>query len=177
MLAVAATVGIVLVGVTSCGSSTNTSTSSPASSSSTATPTPTATDLTTTPATPAPTAPGLPPYTPPPPDAEGNPPCEFGVGWNTFYDGDTGLDGTYVLIQKTAIPPNQYINLPDYITVVVRTTDGRHLTQDAFVGNGATDKWDSVAEKDFIFRTVDPHDVKEVVMTTSKGQCWVQGNP
>ena len=29
-------------------------------------------------------------------------------------------------------------------TVAVQTTDGRHFTQDACVGNGATDKWDSV---------------------------------
>jgi hypothetical protein len=34
-------------------------------------------------------------------------------------------------------------------------------------------KWDSVAEKDFNFRTVDPAGVKEVFMTTSNGTCWV----
>ena len=53
----------------------------------------------------------------------------------------------------------------------------RGFTQDAYVGNGATDKWDSVAEKDFNFRTVDPADVKEVLLTTTKGTCWVDGNP
>ena len=45
--------------------------------------------------------------------------------------------------------PSQYINLPDHVTVAAQTTDGRHFTQGAYVGNGATDKWDSVAEKDF----------------------------
>jgi hypothetical protein len=81
-----------------------------------------------------------------------------------------------VELEKTPLVPNQYINLPD-LTVSVQTTDGRHLTQDAYVGNGATDKWDSLAEQDFNFRTVDPADVKEVLMTTSKGTCWVEGNP
>jgi hypothetical protein len=51
---------------------------------------------------------------------------------------------------------------PGHVTVAVQTTDGRHFTRDAYVGNGATDKWDSVAEKDFNFRTVDPADVKKV---------------
>ena len=52
-----------------------------------------------------------------------------------------------VVIEKTPLVPSQYINLPDHVTVAVQTTDGRHFTQDAYVGNGATDKWDSVAEK------------------------------
>jgi len=129
-------------------------------------------------ASPAPSTPvGLPPYTPPPPDAAGNPPCEFGVGWDTFYDGDTGLHGTRVVIEKTPLEPNQYVNLPDHVTIAIQTTDERHFTQDAYVGHDATDKWDSVAEKDFNFRTVDPADIKEVLMTTSKGTCWVDGNP
>jgi hypothetical protein len=56
-----------------------------------------------------------------------------------FYDGDTGgLHGTRVVIEKTSLVPNQYINLPDHVTVAVQTTDGRHFTQDAYVGNGAT---------------------------------------
>ena len=78
-----------------------------------------------------------------------NPPCEFGVEWDTFYDGDTGLHGTHVVIEKTPPVPNQYINLPDHVTLAVQTADGRHFTQDAYVGDGATDKWDSLAEKDF----------------------------
>jgi hypothetical protein len=76
-----------------------------------------------------------------------NPSCEFGVEWDTFHDADTGLHGTRVVIEKPSLVPNQYLNLPDHVTVAVQTTDGRHFTQDAYVGNGATDKWDSVAEK------------------------------
>jgi hypothetical protein len=106
-----------------------------------------------------------------------NPSCEFGVEWDTFHDADTGLHGTRVVIEKPPLVPNQYVNLPDHVTVAVQTTDGRHFTQDAYVGNGATDKWDSVAEKDFNFRSVDPADIKEVLMTTTKGTCWVDGNP
>jgi hypothetical protein len=78
----------------------------------------------------------------------GNPPCEFGVKWDTFYDADTGLHGTRVVIEKTPLVPSRYINLPD-VTVAVQITDGRHFTQNAHIGNGSTDKWDSVAEKDF----------------------------
>jgi hypothetical protein len=50
-----------------------------------------------------------------------------------LYDGDTGLHGTRAVIEKTPLVPNQYINLPDHVTVAVQTTDGRHFTQDAYV--------------------------------------------
>lgn len=69
-----------------------------------------------------------------------------------------------MVIEKTTLVPSRYSNLPD------------HVTQDAYVGNGSTDKWDGVAEH-FNFRTVDPADVDKVLMTTSKGTCWVDGNP
>jgi hypothetical protein len=36
---------------------------------------------------------------------------------------------------------------------------------------------DSVVEYHFPFRNVDRSDVNEVLMTNSKGTCWVQGNP
>jgi hypothetical protein len=122
---------------------------------------------------------GLPPYTPPPPDGAGNPPCEFGVGWDTFYGEPDAPHGTRVVITKNGLPEltSHFIDLPDHYTVSVRTKDGRHVTQDASVGEGGTDKWDTVAEKDFNFLNVDPADVKDVLMTTSKGTCWVDGNP
>ena len=58
-----------------------------------------------------------------------------------------------MVIEKTPLVPSHYIDLPDHVTVAVQTTDGRHFTQDGYVGNGSTDKWDSVAEKDFNFRS------------------------
>jgi hypothetical protein len=41
--------------------------------------------------------------------------------------------------------PNRIIDLPDHLTVMIQTKDGRHVTEDAYVTAGATDKWDSVA--------------------------------
>jgi hypothetical protein len=124
------------------------------------------------------------PYTPPPPDAEGNPPCEFGVTWETFCPPvpldeppDEVPHGTLVDVEKRPIVPNRFVDLPDHFAVVVRTKDGRHITEDDYVSRAATGDWDSVVEKSFIFRTVDPLDVKEVLLTSSKGTCWVQGNP
>ena len=120
----------------------------------------------------------------PPPDAEGNPPCEFGVSWETFYppvpvDEPPGEapHGTLVDVEKRPIVPNRFVDLPDHFAVVVRTKDGRHITEDDYVSRAATGDWDSVVEKSFIFRTVDPLDVKEVLLTSSKATCWVQGNP
>ena len=50
-------------------------------------------------------------------------------------------------------------------------------TENGAIGPGATGPWDSVAEYDFLFRDIDPADVKEVLMTNRKGMCWVQGHP
>ena len=150
-------------------------------SSSTAITTPTTTQTTTavvTSATSSAVATGLPAYTTPPPDDQGNPPCEFGVGWQTFYEGGSGT-GTYVSIDKTDgfNINSQYIMFPDHYTVVVQTKDGRKHTLDAFVdkGQGLDEKWDTIAEKDFIFAEILPGDVNNVLMTTSKGTCWVDG--
>jgi hypothetical protein len=99
------------------------------------------------------------------------------VDWTSFY-GDSGSPtGARVVIEKTALIPSDQLTLPDHFTVVVQTTDGQHHTEDAVIGTDATGRWDSKAEYDFLFRNVDPSDVKEVLMTDSKGTCSVQGNP
>jgi hypothetical protein len=67
--------------------------------------------------------------------------------------------------------------VPDAYTVVVETTSGRQFTQEAMVTAGKTAAYDSPVEKDFNFPTVDPSVVQEVLMTTSRGTCWVSGNP
>jgi hypothetical protein len=81
------------------------------------------------------------------------------------------------VIHKTALISSDQLTLPDHFTVAVQTTDGRQTTQDAVIGPGATGPWDSVAEYDFLFRNVDPSNIKEVLMTNSKGTCQVQGDP
>ncbi|AGB23009.1 hypothetical protein Mycsm_02676 [Mycobacterium sp. JS623] len=126
-----------------------------------------------------PVASGLPAYTTPPPDTQGNPPCQFGVGWSTHYGGSGGVDSTRVVLDKTGgLGVNSsFIVLPDHYVVVVQTKDGHHHTQEAYVGREATGNWDTVAEKDFLFPDIDPADVAHVVMTTSKGTCWVDGSP
>jgi hypothetical protein len=135
-----------------------------------------ATPSPTTEATP-PTVGGQPDYFGTAPDANGNPACGLAVGWDTFYDGDTGLHGTRVVFDKQPMPPNNHIVVPDAYTVVVETAYGRHFTQEAMVTNGKTAPYDSPVEKDFNFPNVDPSDVREVLMTNSKGTCWVSGNP
>jgi hypothetical protein len=82
-----------------------------------------------------------------------------------------------VVVQKTALTPSDQLIFPDHFTVVVHTNDGMQHTKDAVIGSGATGPWDSAAEYDFLFGNVDPSNIKEVLMTNSKGTCWVQGNP
>jgi hypothetical protein len=36
--------------------------------------------------------------------------------------------------------------------------------------------WDSIAEFDFLFRDINPADVKEVLLTNSTGTCWLKGD-
>jgi len=184
-------IGIILTGTAlalitqgcSSGSQPVAASSSATDSSATSIAAPTTTSTTTAvvaSATSSAVATGLPAYTTPPPDDQGNPPCEFGVGWQTFYQGGSGT-GTYVSIDKTNVFTfnSRYIVLPDHYTVVVQTKDGHKHTQNAFVGEGPgiDETWDSIAEKDFIFANVLPEDVNHVFMTTSKGTCWVDGRP
>jgi hypothetical protein len=70
--------------------------------------------------------------------------------------------------------PSEAWTLPDSFTVVIQTTDGKHHTEDAVIRHGKFGPWDSVAEYDFIFRDIDSADVKRVLLTNSKGTCWVQ---
>ena len=113
-----------------------------------------------------PGASGLPAWTPPPPDADGNPNCRSGIGWDDYFENGQAV-GTRVSLSK-----NDF-DLPDHFTIVVRRNDGREETQDAGVGRGATGPWDSVAEHDFLFTTLNPFDVKEVLMSNRDGRCWV----
>jgi len=46
-------------------------------------------------------------------------------------------------------------------------------TEDAVIRPGKFGPWDSLVEYDFIFRDIDPADVKRVLLTNSKGTCWV----
>jgi hypothetical protein len=125
----------------------------------------------------SPTVGGQPDYFGNKPDARRNPACGLSVGWDTFYDGDTGLHGTRVVFDKQPTPPNSFIVVPDAYTVVVETKSGRLFTQEAMVTAGKTAAYDSPVEKDFNFPTVDPSVVQEVLMTNSRGTCWVSGNP
>lgn len=107
-----------------------------------------------------------------------NPTCgQTAVGWTTFNAAPGTSKGTRVVIQKTALTPSDQLILPDHFTVVVQTNDGNRHTEDAVISSNATGPSDSSAEYDFLFRDIDPSDVKEVLMTNSKGTCWVQGNP
>lgn len=116
------------------------------------------------------------PYIPPlPPDADGNPPCGVGIGWD-LYTGRNGNRGVMVDIQKTLVV-NDFVSLPDHFAVDLDTKDGRHYSQDDYVSEAATGNWDSVAEKDFIFEHVDPFDVEHVVVGSGEGTCWADGNP
>lgn len=177
MLVTAVIVGAFAVEVASCGSSSRNTAANSSQSATTTLP------IVATSGTPpanasAPTGGGLPPYTPPPPDAEGNPPCGISaVGWGTFF-AETGTpDGTRVVLTKNPMVDSEKWDLPDYFTVVVQTTDGKHHTQDAGISPGqGMGPWDSAAEFDFIFRDIDPADVKKVLLTNKKGTCWVQGN-
>jgi hypothetical protein len=56
-------------------------------------------------AAPSPTVGGQPDYFGNKPDARGNPACGLSVGWDTFYDGDTGLHGTRVVFDKQPTHP------------------------------------------------------------------------
>lgn len=171
------------VGLTSCGSSSNT-TSSPTSSSSaapemTASVSPSAAAPTTAADTPGAGPTGLlPAYTPPAPDAERNRPCNaMAVNWTEFEVDAGSPRGVRVVLQKsTAQSPWPEVSLPDNYTAAVQTTDGRHVTQDAYITHDATGPWDSIAEFDFLFRDLNPADVKEVLLTNSKGTCWVKGD-
>lgn len=107
-----------------------------------------------------------------------NPTCgQTAVVWTTLSAAAGNPTGTRVVVQKTALTPSDQLILPDHFTVVVHTNDGQSYTKDAVITSGATGTWDSAAEYDFLFRNVDPSDIKEVLMTNSKGTCWVQGNP
>jgi hypothetical protein len=107
-----------------------------------------------------------------------NPTCgQTAVVWTTLNAAPGTPNGTRVVVQKTALTPSDQLILPDHFTVVVHTNDGQSYTKDAVISSGATDPSDSAAEYDFLFRNVNPSDIKEVLMTNSKGTCWVQGNP
>ncbi|WP_260972931.1 hypothetical protein [Mycolicibacterium llatzerense] len=159
-----------------CGNSTSTQASSTTATS--AATTATTTTQTVNEASP-PAGGGLPAYTTPPPDKAGNPPCQLGVGWSTFYSNDGQPNSTRIAIQKqnTMGIRSDFVVLPDNYTIVVQTKDGQHRTREEPVSAAATGPWDSVAEKDFLFPDIDPADVQAVHMTTSKGTCWVDGQP
>jgi hypothetical protein len=168
---IACAVGALTLEVVSCGSSPNT-TATPSSIPTTTVPIVSTTDAISD--TPLPPGRGIPAYTPPPPDAEGHPPCGMSAAdWTAFTD-QGAPHGTLIDIQKYPLVPSEAWTLPDSFTVVIQTTDGKHHTEDAVTRHGKFGPWDSVAEYDFIFRDIDPADVKRVLLTNSKGTCWVQ---
>lgn len=103
-------------------------------------------------------------YTPPVPDAQGNPPRDgfltddimAGADWNGYFEGTDQPQGVRVPIQKRGL------QLPDDFRIVLQTKDGKHHTKEAVVAPGASGPWDGEAEYDFLFPDIDPADVKEV---------------
>ena len=112
-------------------------------------------------ATSTPTCVGLSTCTPPPPDAEGNPPCYYSDGWRASIQ-DGGIEVWYFR------EPSSNLSKPDQVTAVVRMKDGAAASQIADVDAGAQ-------VHRFGFPGIDQSAVQEVLLTSSGGQCFVIG--
>jgi hypothetical protein len=97
---------------------------------------------------------------PPPPDAEGNPPCYYADGWQATASG-AGIEVWY-------FHEPQSLSKPERVTAVVRKKDGTTESQDFNVEAGQQ------AHR-FEFPTIDKLSVQEVLLTTSTGRCFVIG--
>jgi len=121
---------------------------------------PTSATASPTTATSGPDCVGLSICQPPPPDAEGNPPCYFSDGWQATGSG-TGIEVWYF-----HEPEN--LSKPDKITVQVRKKDGTTESQDANIEAGQQ-------THRFEFPTIDKSVVQEVLLNSSAGRCFVIG--
>jgi hypothetical protein len=123
---------------------------------------PTTTTTTVSPTTPTstPQCIGLSICPPPPPDAEGNPPCYYADGWQANASG-AGIEVWY-------FHEPQNLSKPDKITALVRKKDGTNESQDANIEAGQQ-------VHHFEFPTIDKSAVQEVLLTTSNGRCFVIG--
>lgn len=147
--------------VVACGSHTHAAGPSPAKASPSiaqstlrATPVPSAAPTTT------PQCIGLSICRPPPPDAEGYPPCYYADGWRT--------DGSGAGIEVWYFHDPQAPAKPDKITAQVRRKDGTNQSQDADIDAGQQ-------VHRFEFPDIEQSSVGEVLLTSSAGRCFVIG--
>jgi len=112
-------------------------------------------------ATSTPTCVGLSICTPPPPDAQGNPPCYYSDGWRASIQ-DGGIEVWYFR------EPSSNPSKPDQVTAVVRMKDGTAASQIADIDAG-----EQVHR--FGFPGIDQSAVQEVLLTSTGGQCFVIG--
>lgn len=153
-----------LITLTACGSphasppassSTSAKPATPAASSSPVTK-PSATTTTTE----APACVGLSICPPPPPDANGNPPCFYSDGWQATSSG-AGIEVWY-------FHEPQNISTPENVTALVRKKDGSTESQVAEIEAGQQ-------VHRFEFPTIDKATVAEVLFESSGGRCFVIG--
>ncbi|OBH51645.1 hypothetical protein A5682_11220 [Mycobacterium mantenii] len=103
---------------------------------------------------------GLSICTPPPPDAEGNPPCYYSDGWRADGSG-AGIEVWYFR------DPNNPAQ-PDKVTALVRKKDRTNESQDA---NIAADQQVHLFE----FPAIAQSAVDEVLFVSGAGRCFVIG--
>jgi hypothetical protein len=97
---------------------------------------------------------------PPPPDAEGNPACYYRDGWAADTSG-SGINVYYFRETSNAVNGEQ-------VTADVRLKDGTTASQIAAIDPGQLN--DQIQ-----FPGVDKSAVREVLLTTSAGRCFVIG--
>ena len=97
---------------------------------------------------------------PPPPDAEGNPGCYYRDGWAADPSG-AGINVYYFREPSDSAKAEQ-------VTADVRLTDGTTASQIAAVDAGQSS--DQIQ-----FPGIDKSAVREVVLTTGAGRCFVVG--
>jgi hypothetical protein len=103
---------------------------------------------------------GLPICTPPPPDAEGNPACYYRDGWAADTSG-SGINVYYFRESSNAVNGEQ-------VTADVRLKDGTTASQIAAIDPGQLN--DQIQ-----FPGIDQSAVREVLLTTGGGRCFVIG--
>lgn len=112
----------------------------------------------TTTATTTPTCVGLSICTPPPPDAEGNPPCNYRDGWDADPSG-SGINVFYFPEPSAGA---------EQVTADIRMKDGSVASQIAAIEAGQT-------FHRIRFPGIDKAAVQEVLLNTSAGRCVVIG--
>lgn len=103
---------------------------------------------------------GLSICTPPPPDAQGNPPCYYADGWRAN-DSGAGIEVWYFQDPKS---PSQ----PEKVTALVRKKDGTRESQDAGIERGQQ-------VHRFEFPAIAQSAVDEVLFVSGAGRCFVIG--